>query len=67
MPWMLRLHGITTYDYIAIFVLLMLGIVGLPIPDEPLLVCVCYLSSKGDLSAPLSTVICKEAHQCMNV
>jgi hypothetical protein len=32
----------------------MLGSVGLPIQDEPLLVCVGYLSSKGDLSAPPS-------------
>lgn len=44
------------YDYFAIFSLLMLGIVGLPIPDETLLLYVGYLSFKGDLSAPLSLV-----------
>lgn len=42
------------HGYLAIFLLLLLGIVGLPIPDEALLVFVGYLSYKGDLSAPLS-------------
>lgn len=32
----------------------MLGIVGLPIPDETLLVFAGYLSFKGDLSAPIA-------------
>jgi membrane protein DedA with SNARE-associated domain len=41
------LHWITTYGYGAIFVLLMLGVVGLPIPDETLLVFCGYLISKG--------------------
>jgi membrane protein DedA with SNARE-associated domain len=40
---------ITTYGYEAIFVLLMLGVVGLPIPDETLLVFCGYLISKGDM------------------
>ena len=42
------------HGYVAIFVLLMLGIVGLPIPDETLLAFAGYLSFKGDLSAPLA-------------
>ena len=37
------------YGYGAIFALLMLGIVGLPIPDETLLIFVGYLSFKGTL------------------
>jgi len=41
--WIVR-HG-----YGAIFVLLMLGIVGLPVPDETLLVFAGYLSYKGTL------------------
>ncbi|HJT19516.1 MAG TPA: DedA family protein [Nitrospira sp.] len=41
--WMTR-HG-----YGAIFLLLMLGIVGLPVPDETLLVFAGYLSFKGTL------------------
>lgn len=41
---------ITRYGYFGIFVLLMLGIVGLPVPDETLLTFVGYLSYKGDLA-----------------
>jgi membrane protein DedA with SNARE-associated domain len=40
---------ITRHEYGAIFVLLMLGIVGLPVPDETLLVFAGYLSFKGTL------------------
>src|SRR5580692_11199589 len=43
------LQWITTYGYGAVFVLLMLGVVGLPIPDETLLVFCGYLISKGDM------------------
>ncbi|WP_447598246.1 DedA family protein [Nitrospira sp. Nam80] len=42
--WILR------YEYAGIFLLLMLGIVGLPVPDETLLTFVGYLSFKGDLA-----------------
>jgi membrane protein DedA with SNARE-associated domain len=41
---------ITRYGYAGIFLLLMLGIVGLPVPDETLLTFVGYLISKGDLA-----------------
>ena len=37
------------YGYLAIFLLLLLGIIGLPVPDETLLLFVGYLSFKGDL------------------
>jgi membrane protein DedA with SNARE-associated domain len=37
------------YGYLAIFALLMLGIVGLPVPDEVLLVFAGYLVSRGEL------------------
>lgn len=40
---------IVRHEYGAIFVLLMLGIVGLPVPDETLLVFTGYLSFKGTL------------------
>jgi membrane protein DedA with SNARE-associated domain len=40
---------IVHHEYGAIFVLLMLGIVGLPVPDETLLVFAGYLSFKGTL------------------
>jgi membrane protein DedA with SNARE-associated domain len=42
-------HWISAYGYPAIFVLLLLGIVGLPIPDETLLVFCGYLIFKGTL------------------
>ena len=41
---------ITTYGYAAVFFLLLLGIVGLPIPDETLLVFCGYLVSRGRLN-----------------
>jgi len=40
---------ISTYGYLGIFVLLMLGIVGLPVPDETLLVFSGYLIFRGTL------------------
>jgi len=41
---------VSTYGYGALFVLLMLGIVGLPIPDETLLIFCGYLISRGTLN-----------------
>lgn len=41
---------ITTYGYGAIFVLLALGIMGLPVPDEVLLTFIGYLASRGTLA-----------------
>ena len=41
---------ITQYGYAGIFLLLMLGIVGLPVPDETLLTFVGYLSFQGKLA-----------------
>ncbi|MGE5497432.1 MAG: DedA family protein [Syntrophothermus sp.] len=40
---------ISQYGYAGIFVLLILGIVGLPVPDETLLTLTGYLVYKGDL------------------
>jgi uncharacterized protein (TIGR03382 family) len=42
-------HWIATYGYSAIFVLLVFGIVGLPVPDETLLTFTGYLIYKGNL------------------
>jgi membrane protein DedA with SNARE-associated domain len=42
-------HWISTYGYPAIFVLLVFGIVGLPVPDETLLTFTGYLVFKGRL------------------
>ncbi len=48
------LAWITQYGYLAIFLLLVFGIVGLPIPDETLLTFTGYLVFKGHLSLPLA-------------
>lgn len=43
------LHWITAYGPGAVFVLLFLGVFGLPVPDEPLLTFAGVLARKGDL------------------
>ncbi len=43
------LQWVATYGYFAIFALLVLGIVGLPVPDEFLLTGCGYLIYRGDL------------------
>ena len=48
------LAWITQYGYLAIFSLLVLGIVGLPVPDETLLTFTGYLVFAGRLSLPLA-------------
>ncbi len=46
------LAWIAHYGYFAIFALLTLGIVGLPVPDETLLTFCGYLAYRGSLSLP---------------
>jgi membrane protein DedA with SNARE-associated domain len=48
------LAWITEYGYLAIFLLLVFGIIGLPIPDETLLTFSGYLIYTGHLSFPLA-------------
>ncbi len=48
------LNWITRYGYIAIFLLLMLGIIGVPVPDEIVLTCSGFLIFKGFLSPELT-------------
>jgi membrane protein DedA with SNARE-associated domain len=48
------LAWITEYGYAAIVGLLMLGIVGLPVPDETLLTFTGYLVFRGNLRLPLA-------------
>jgi len=48
------LAWITQYGYLAIFSLLVLGIVGLPVPDETLLTFTGYLVYTGHLSLPIA-------------
>ncbi len=49
-------HLIIDYGYPGLFVLLMLGIVGLPVPDETLLAFAGYLVFQGKLS-PVPTLL----------
>lgn len=58
------LAWIAQYGYFAIFVLLMLGIVGLPVPDETLLTFSGYLAYKGNLSLPLLFLIAWAGSAC---
>jgi membrane protein DedA with SNARE-associated domain len=48
------LAWISQYGYLAIFLLLVMGIVGLPVPDETLLTFTGYLVFKGRMSLPLA-------------
>lgn len=48
------LAWITQYGYLAIILLLMFGIAGLPVPDETLLTFSGYLIYKGTFSLPLA-------------
>lgn len=41
---------IAQYGYLAVFALLMLGVIGLPVPDETLLLFAGYLAFKGKLA-----------------
>lgn len=50
------LHWVTQHGYVGIFLLLVLGIIGLPIPDETLLTFAGYLIYRGRLQ-PLATVV----------
>jgi membrane protein DedA with SNARE-associated domain len=50
------LAWITQYGYVAIFGLLVFGIVGLPVPDETLLTFTGYLVYRGNLSLTLAWV-----------
>jgi membrane protein DedA with SNARE-associated domain len=48
------LAWIAQYGYFAIFFLLVMGIIGLPVPDETLLTFSGYLIYKGQFSLPLA-------------
>ena len=47
------LAWIAHYGYLAIFTLLMFGIIGLPVPDETLITFSGYLAYKGHFSMPI--------------
>ncbi|MDY0395218.1 hypothetical protein RWE15_13315 [Virgibacillus halophilus] len=47
---------ISQYGYVAIYLLLTLGIVGLPVPDEVLMAYLGYVTSIGKLSYTLTVL-----------
>ena len=46
------------YGYIAVFFMLMLGIIGLPIPDEIAMMLIGYFTHIGTLDFTFSIIIC---------
>src|SRR5258707_15427034 len=58
------LGWITNYGYLAIFSLLVLGIVGLPVPDETLLTLTGVLVHSGHLSLPLAFLAAFSGSAC---
>ena len=58
------LEWITKYGYAAIVGLLMLGIVGLPVPDETLLTFTGYLVFRGTFRLPLAFAACLAGSGC---
>lgn len=69
---MLNIHDISnqfsgwilSYGSIAIFFLLVIGIVGLPIPDETLMVFAGYLIAKNQLSGPFTFIAAFAGSAC---
>jgi membrane protein DedA with SNARE-associated domain len=59
-------HIIMHYGYAGIFCLLMMGIVGLPVPDETLLAFCGYLAHKGELDVIL-TIVAAFAGSCCGI
>ena len=51
------LQWVATYGYVAIYALLMFGIVGLPVPDEMMLVFCGYLISQGHLHGTATVAV----------
>jgi membrane protein DedA with SNARE-associated domain len=51
------LHWISQYGYIAIYLCLVFGIIGLPIPDETMMTFSGYLVYKGTLSLPMTFTV----------
>ena len=58
------LHWIATYGLAAIFVLLMLGVFGLPVPDETLLTFTGVLIGQGRLGFPAAWIVAACGSMC---
>jgi len=60
------LQWVATYGYVAIFSLLVFGIVGLPVPDETLLTACGFLIYQGHLQ-PIPTVLSAVMGSCCGI
>jgi membrane protein DedA with SNARE-associated domain len=60
------LNWVSTYGYAAVYCLLVLGIVGLPVPDETMLVFSGYLVWRGNMSA-IPLVLVAFAGSCSGI
>jgi len=58
------LEWITRYGYVAIFLLLVFGIIGLPIPDETMMTFAGYLVYKGKLSYLVTLLVAFSGSAC---
>jgi len=58
------LHWVATYGYVAIFALLVTGIVGLPVPDELMLTSCGFLISQGTLGLAPTLVAAASGSVC---
>lgn len=58
------LDFINQYGYIAIFILLTLGIIGLPVPDEVLLTYLGYVISLGNMDYALTYIAALSGAVC---
>ncbi|OZM56579.1 hypothetical protein CIB95_10140 [Lottiidibacillus patelloidae] len=52
------MHVIAHYGYIALFIALILGLIGLPVPDEVLLAFAGYLIAQGDFQFTQTLIVC---------
>ncbi|MBA9088316.1 membrane protein DedA with SNARE-associated domain [Fontibacillus solani] len=52
----MAMEYISQYGYFAIVILLSLGLIGMPLPDEALMIFVGYLASTHAMSYPLSII-----------
>ncbi len=58
------IHWITHYGYGGLFVLLVLGIVGVPVPDETLISFTGFLVYKGDMKAAWAWIVAVIGSSC---
>ncbi|MFM1652465.1 DedA family protein [Brevibacillus sp. B_LB10_24] len=58
------LHSVQLYGYLAVFLLLALGIVGLPVPDELVMMFTGYLAAQGKMSFWVVLIVSVAGSMC---